>query len=587
MAVTGLVLASVARSDQLLTLKVSEPTVPGVRVAEVLRGKQALIRLRSKTGSQRARAETAAEALLEAAVAEFAPPLLSVATLENGEAEVRARGRAIVTADQETAKLAATTPQALAAGWVRAIQLALKDPYLALSGDGSLVVPVGESRHVRYGGPLGKALRVESAAASIATLKVDAAAHKIVIHGLAPGPATGILRAGRLEVPLAIRAMNWAAVIRPSASATLTGTRHSEELARKVAINAALCNVTPQPGADVSVASVEGADPSFSVTVAANGPNCLEIRKPVAVAVRRGAAPGIQPVDVLVSNLPERIPSRGCLMREQIDASRPVRLLYHHVNSSDEALLFVVRVVNTSHQCGTAHVALGEAGPNSDELMTGHTAAKRYWEQMLAGSGYHLTVPPGYASDIVRTPVANGEIVSGLGTITPLSPTPLYLEIRAEFVQAPGRWLELAPDKLSESPKLTNFRFGARKAVEVEHQIGGKWTFITIGRDGSVSQGGVQLAGDYGVLHEIDLGLVNPNPTPGQAEIVVRASGGLMRGLFLIDDVLHETGILRGFNEEVLTKEQVGPNEGRIIRIQTIPESASNYPIHIVVRSTA
>ncbi len=585
-ALAGLALASIAAGDQVLSLQVREQAVGDVHLAEVINGKQVMIRLRSKSGSPRARAEKAAEALQGAAVAQFSPPTFSMTAAEEGVV-VRANGAAVVVADPETARLAHLTPEALAASWLKAIRAAFKDPYLALDGDASVLVPVGESRYLRYGGPLGKGLRAETAVADVATVRIDAAARKVVVAGRGPGAATGVLHAGRLAIRLDIRAKKWAAVIRPAASATLTGNSHGDGLARRVAMNAALCGVTAEPGADVTVVAVDGADPSFSVMVAASGSDYLDVKRSVSVAIRRVPPPGIEPVDVLVSNLPERIPSRGCLMREQIDASRPVRLLYHHVNSSDEALLFVVRVVNPGPTCGIVHVALGEAGPNNDELMTGHCAAKRYWEQMLTGSGYQLTVPPGYAADIVRAPVTQGEIVSGLGTIIPLSPAPLYLEIRAEAVGATNRWLELASGKANEEPKLTNFRFGARKTVEVEHQIGGKWTFVTIGRDGSVSQGGVQLAGDYGVLHEIDLGLQNPNPTPGQAEIVVRASGGLMRGLFLIDGVLHETGILRGFNEEVLTKEQVGPHDGRIIRIQTVPESASNYPVHLIVRSTS
>jgi len=586
LALALMAVAPPSLADRLVVMKTREAALGGIHVAEVLCGGQVVVRLRSKTASVRARADRAAEALSTALLAGLARPDLSVAAAPNDEAAVRAGATTIVVADRETAKLSSSTPAALAAAWVKGIRAALKEPYLAIGGDTSLLVPIGESRYLRYGGPLGRTLRAESSAPDVARVAVEAAERRLSFSGASRGVAIGTLHAGRADLTLQIEAKKWAAVIRASATGTLTGRAHAEDLARRVVANAALCGVTPEPGAGVEVTSIEGADPTYSVTVVASGEEYIEAKRAVSVSIRRTQPPDSQPIDVLVSNSPERIPSRGCLLREQIDATRPVRLLYHHLNASDEPLLFVIRVTNTGRECGTVHVSLGEAGPDVDELSTGHAAAKRFWEQLLSGSGYLLQVPPGCASDIVRTLIPRNAIVSGLGTITPLTPGPLYLEICAERPQSVNRWLELTPEKLPEAPKLTNFRFGAAKVIEAEHQIGGKWTFITIGREGSVSDAGHQLAGDYGVLHEVAIGLVNPTPNPGKVEITVRASGGLMRGFFLIDGVLHETGVLRGFNEEVLTKEEVPPNGGRILRLLTMPESASNYPIHLVVRST-
>ena len=586
LALALVALAQASLADRLVVIQTREAVVGGVHVAEVLCGGQVVIRLRSRTAAPRARADRAADALSAALLARFARPDLSVTPTPNEEAAVRAGGTTIVVADRETAKLSNSTAPALAAGWVKAIRAALKEPYLALGGDTSILVPIGESRYLRYGGPLGKTLRAASSAPDVARVAVEATQRRLSVSGASRGAAIGTLHTSQVAVTLRIEAKKWAALIPASATGTLTGQVHAEDLARRVVANAALCGVAPEPGADVEVTSIEGAEPTYSVTVVASGEEYIEAKRAVAVAIRRAQPPDRQPVDVLVSNSPERIPSRGCLMREQIDATRPVRLLYHHLNASGEPLLFVIRVTNTGRECGTVHVSLGEAGPDVDELSTGHAAAKRFWEQLLSGSGYLLQVPPSCASDIVRTPIPSNTIVSGLGTITPLTPGPLYVEICAERPQAVNRWLELTPEKLPETPRLSNFRFGASKVIEAQHEIGGKWTFITIGREGSVSDAGHQLAGDYGVLHEVAIGLVNPTPNPGKVEITVRASGGLMRGFFLIDGVLHETGILRGFGEELLTKEEVPPKGGRIMRLVTMPESASNYPIHLVVRST-
>ena len=57
------------------------------------------------------------------------------------------------------------------------------------------------------------------------------------------------------------------------------------------------------------------------------------------------------------------------------------------------------------------------------------------------------------------------------------------------------------------------------------------------------------------------------------------------RGFFLIDGVLRETGVLTGSRTEVLEKRTVPPRSDTRIRMTTMPESASNYPVHIIVLS--
>jgi hypothetical protein len=161
----------------------------------------------------------------------------------------------------------------------------------------------------------------------------------------------------------------------------------------------------------------------------------------------------------------------------------------------------------------------------------------------------------------------------------------MFLEVDAAPVYHESEWVEPLAAEDYVSPKLTAFRFGAKKVVELTHEVGGAWTFYSLGGDGSTNEAGTYLAGDYGVLHEIDLEITNPHDRPGWAVLEVRASAGLMRGLFFIDGVLRETAALVGTQQERLFREDIAPGGTRHVRIETIPESASNYPVHLVVHS--
>jgi len=63
------------------------------------------------------------------------------------------------------------------------------------------------------------------------------------------------------------------------------------------------------------------------------------------------------------------------------------------------------------------------------------------------------------------------------------------------------------------------------------------------------------------------------------------AAGGATRGIYLIRDQLVETRVLRPSQEKVLYKQQVSAGASVSIPIKTIPQSGSNYPVTLVVRS--
>jgi hypothetical protein len=585
LALLSMLVGGTAPADRLLEFAARERSEGPVRIAEVTGGGRVLIRLRSKSGSVLDRAQKAAEALQAASLASFARPTPTSGAGVGGAWLLKADSLVVVTADKETAQLSSTTPAALAASWQGTLKAVLEEPYLTLGERDGLQVPVEEARYVTFGGPLGTALSASSADEAVALTKVEAAARRLKVYGVQPGDTVVALTANALQLNLATQVRFWAAKIPTSAVAQLTGSGLDETVARKVAVNAALAGVTPQPAASVSVVSTDREGQVFHVAVLASGEGYFDAKKQVDVGLEWVAPPTAEPTDLFVSNSPERIYAPGGLMREQLLPDRGARFLYHHVNSTQQPILFVARIANPASTPAAVHVIVGESGPGKDELGVGHAAAVRFWEDRRTGSGYVLQIPPQTASDIVRMPVGREGIVSGLARITVLVGSPLFLEAIAAPVYHESEWVEPLAAEDYASPKLTSFRFAARKVVELSHEVGGAWTFYSLGADGSTNEAGTHLAGDYGVLHEIDLEITNPHDKPGWAVLDVRASAGLMRGLFLIDGVLHETNALVGTQQERLFREDIPPGGTRHVHIETIPESASNYPVHLVVHS--
>jgi hypothetical protein len=124
-----------------------------------------------------------------------------------------------------------------------------------------------------------------------------------------------------------------------------------------------------------------------------------------------------------------------------------------------------------------------------------------------------------------------------------------------------------------------------QRELQAEYTVGREWTFVTIGRQpvaGMVE--GDQLAGGYGVLYDIDLGLSNPTGQEARVAIAMEPAGGPARGALIVDGRVVEAAMLNRDVEAPVTKYVLAPGEARRVRIQTMPQAGSNYPVRLVVR---
>ena len=134
---------------------------------------------------------------------------------------------------------------------------------------------------------------------------------------------------------------------------------------------------------------------------------------------------------------------------------------------------------------------------------------------------------------------------------------------------------------LGENPALSGFEYTAVRQVSVTYTIGGPWTFVRVGKPTEPQQ----LPGDYGVMYEIKVMLSNDLDVARSFEIAVQAAGGATRGLYLINGQLVDSRLLRPNVEKVLHKGRLPAHTTGRLTIKTIPQSGSNYPVTLIVRS--
>jgi hypothetical protein len=531
-------------------------------------------------------AERLAAALNDFAMQGGKPEQITVKKGTVNSCQILLGGAVLLTVDQELARGANSMPEPLARGWADNIRKALAKPYVMIEPRTRMQVPLGERRTLRWGGNATTDLSFSSANPAVACVKLDGGGQMLLIEGTGIGATTvtAMLGAQLLTVPVEVK--SWAARLKQPVVAEVTYPPLPADDLRRTLRNAVLYATEPAPTATIELGEPRRSGDSYLVELHATGRDCFAVDETVSVTLKPLTGPKQRAQELLVSNAPERITEPATLLRERLLGAAPVRLLWHHVNSSNQPVRFAVRVANIGKADARLHVTEAATGPHNDEIQVGHSAMMRYFALTAQGEGYYLNVPAGRMLDLYDTRLSPDRIVSGLATLTPGAGADLILEVVAENVWPTDAFFTPIPTRLLNDPPLTPYRFEANKTVELRHEAGGAWTFYHIGKEYSVNLQGQKLFGDYGVHYSIQATFTNPSDKPAKCEIGLRASGGVARASLVLDGELCETGLLRGSNEQVVYKCELQPGEQKVVKLLTMPESGSNYPLTLTMRSS-
>lgn len=499
--------------------------------------------------------------------------------------QILAAGRVLLEVDTPMAQAAGCTPQSLAQSWSENLRAAFAQPYITLDPDDRLKVPLGEQRAIHWGGTAASDLSFSSQNPATADVELDPSGSVLVVRGVGVGSTqvTAVLEGQEWTLPVDVKA--WAARVSGAVVAEVTSPPLPNDDLRRTLRNAVLSGLKPAPGATIQLGEPQRVGNDYSIDVSASGASCFSVSTTVKVDLK--ALPDLkQPAqELLVSNLPERIAETATLLRERLVGSAPLRLLWHHVNCADRPLRFVVRVANLGDADTRIHVIDAATGPHDDEIQVGHSAMMRFLTVSAQGEGYFLRLPAGRMLDLYDVRLPAGRIVSGLATLTPAAGANLLLEVVAENAWPQDSYFAAVPARMYGDPPLTPYRFEASKTVALEHSVGSGWTFYHIGKDYSVNLQGQKLFGDYGVDYTIKGTFKNPTDKPARCEVALRAAGGVARCSYVLNGTLDETGLLLGNSEQIIYKVELPPGEQKTISLVTIPESGSNYPITLTMRS--
>jgi len=430
---------------------------------------------------------------------------------------------------------------------------------------------------------------------TIATAVVDENQRLLFVTGVALGTTTVTLidqRGVTRDVP--VRVAYAAGVPADTMTLRVTGDPASAEYLRAAIADAVAAASTLRAGASAQVLSdtvpvhadlAQDDQVEVDVPLTLSGEGYFTVNGATHVIVQNIALPPIEPARLLVSDYPERLTADGILFSARLDRTQAQRFLYYHFNPANEpARRILLKAHNGSNAPTTVQLIDGSAGPGVNELEVGHLSTERFLVRQVHNEGLVVTVPPNATVNLLDAPLPPQNIVSGILQLRLVGGDPLDLTLLAQEANAP----------LDQSISTTELLAGgvphARGVYPVPtfyfnrtYDVDGPDLEIPIGQLPLPNlREGEALAGDYGVEQAMNVVVVNMTRGPKAIALYANPRGGRATGTFLIDGNLVQAHGLSAFSRFKIWQDTVAPGTFQRVRIVTMPEGGSSYPLRLV-----
>lgn len=587
-----------------------------VRGSTLVVNRAVAIRVRAANGdlAPERRVQIAAERL-QAAVARGLGARHVGVKAERRRAMVTIGGGVLLYATRADARAAGTTSLRLAQTWASALRHCLSIPPLSLSTS-ELLVPLGESRLVRVNGWLeGTAVVAPTGAPDdgVTDPAVVGDGRTVRITGRAVGRERVLISVGEISVPLMVTVRKYAGEIKTVEPVVVTGIDLPTSFVRQVVEAAIVRSAQLEPGAQLQIAPPVrlGSTPDVgqstiaSALVRASGSGYITREQEVKISVVNRPLTFNEPVLLMVSNDPERVQKAQTLFTGEVGEAQGARLLYHHMNGMAQDGLLQIELLNPTDVTRIAHVTGAASAPLRDTVRVGYAAGELFLRALMNNIGHTVTIPPQSKVVLLAQRIRPLDTASGVLQIRLLPvegaqpPAPCVLKVAMQVYQnqpiplmgTTMAWGFLPPRALTTEEKRQTVGNDhiyptSHKVLTATYVVGQRWQFIRIGEQAVRNHNQQRkLDGNYGVIYEVRVELVNPTDKVRDVELAFEPSGGEAGGVFAIGgEVL---GIQRALppREFSITRIRLQPNQKRTITIRTMPLAGSNYPATLMVRS--
>ncbi|MBI3930126.1 MAG: hypothetical protein HY319_31610 [Armatimonadetes bacterium] len=501
---------------------------------------------------------------------------------------------------QVTPALAAanqSTPPALATLWVSRLRSAVGAGLLSLQPN-RVVVPVGGEQRVELRGVAeGEIYAVDPA--NLAEVFQGEGPDELRIQGRAVGKTRITIQRGKGKAVLFVHVKDWAGYPPAEVDVKVNGDPAPGRMVAEAALRAARAQTRVNPGCRLifdgelpEVPSVPtGETMKFSLPIRIEGSeDYYPVARKLPVTV---TSLDLKPVEsnlLLVSNRPEMVDQDGILLSYSFSRKEPCRLMYSHMNASPADRNLWVNLRNPSRQPVSVLVGWTHAGPNRNEVHTGHVAALRFLESIGSNVGFAITIPPGRQVELAEHVMGRRDLVSGFVNLRILEGEECRVEVRTAATPSRNDGSELPHLGGPFNPfKIHPHGVFAQPFFEewFDYQVGQQQPLqLMYGESPWLIdfETGLPNTGNFGVLYRYHVALANPTARAVTVGLFFVPEAGPAASSVLVNGELRDAQFQRKGVATLVERFELPPGAQLETDLVTFPEASSNYPAYLELR---
>lgn len=275
---------------------------------------------------------------------------------------------------------------------------------------------------------------------------------------------------------------------------------------------------------------------------------------------------------MLYSNSPERVSGPAVLYQNVAQGS--CRLLFHHLNASQQPMVLEVHVINLAEHA-SAFMSRIYTAQHIDPTQAGHYATQQFW---LEDRPLLPSPAVGALADETLLSVTwpHGVTTSGLAVLN--LPEPALVRVLA--LPTTGAMPCPAEPLSSAAFPLTDL------FEEVPYSLPRDPLVLSVGRANYLNNTSHVLRGNYGVIHHYRIIAANPTEQPQYLSIYTRQAGGVSRAFVRVDETLLPMPTSATYEKRLLAQKTVPARSEMVFDLATMPQSGSNMPIDFILESS-
>ncbi|MCA9776324.1 MAG: hypothetical protein KC800_06390 [Candidatus Eremiobacteraeota bacterium] len=500
----------------------------------------------------------------------------------------------IVEVDKALAIENKSTPEGLAVVWAKRL-FELVGPGMLQVSPRNLVMPLGEESVLQLGGLADGPVYLEGGD-GVVTPRADG--ESVIVRAEAVGSTYLVISRGKAKVKVPIRVKDWAGYPPGEVTIQVTGDPAPGDMVAEASLRAVAGSTRLNPGAYIKFPEEMPAIPSVPqgdkmryaqpIEIVA-GDDYFPVKTRVEVQVESVDLELKEPNLLLVSNRPERVEDDGVLLEYTLTEDEPSRLMYSHLNQTLADRNLWVNLYNETNEPVKVWIGSTYAGPNRNEVHTGHMAAVRFLRQLGAEAGFVVEIPPRQRFVVAHHLMNRRDLLSGFVNLQIVGQGSLRAEVHSKLTPSsnntvgavrlggPFNPFKIHPHGVFAQPYFEEWIDMTQDSPSTEVPFGKSPWLIDF-------ETGLPNTGNFGVLYRYHFVLQNTSRSPVDFEMIFRPHSGPGAGTFLVDGDILEAPFRKQGVETSLGRFRVEPGAERTVDLVTLPEASSCYPAYVTMR---